>query len=77
MRRDKDFGEVRIRGKLQCLFIGFGAVVLSNLKLYQEVNKIHCDIKIKLDDIVNDINDINNQLIDDESQKKLHPKKKR
>ena len=56
------------------LVIGFGAVVLSNLKLYQEVNKIHSAIKTKLDDIVNDINDINNHLTDDKPQNKTPEK---
>ena len=53
------------------LVIGFGAVVFSNFKICQEVNKFHADLKTKLDDIVNDINDINNHLMDVKPKEKI------
>ena len=46
------------------LIIGFSAVVYSNYKIFQEVNDFHTSVKTKLDDIVNDINDVNNNLMD-------------
>ncbi len=51
------------------LVVGFGAVVYTNLKTYQSVTNFHDNLKTKLDDIINDINDINNHLME------LKPKK--